>query len=167
MLDVRAGLGVMTVGVLAGELGAAAWAPPPVALLVAPALPLGLWLATGRRWRGLAWAAVAAAALALGAVRLRAVTAPVLPAADVARLRLPLATALEGRIVAAPERRAGRTVLLVEASAVGRGAARRPACGLVRLAVRHPARRWRYGERLRVETRLRAPRNFELCRRAT
>src|SRR5438034_261108 len=161
VVDVRAGLGVVTVGVLAGELGAAAWAPPPAALLVAPALPLGLWLATGRRWRGLAWAAVAAAALAFGAVRLRAVTAPVLPAADVARLRLPLATALEGRIVAAPERRAGRTVLLVEASAVGRGAARRPACGLVRLAVRHPARRWRYGERLRVETRLRAPRNFE------
>ncbi len=160
MVDVRAGLGVVTLGVLAGELGAAAWAPP-AALLVAPAVPLLLWLATGRWRRGLAWTAVAVAALALGAARMRGVTAPVLPAAHVARLRLPLATALEGRIVAAPERRAGRTVLLVEAAAVGRGAARRPACGLVRLAIRHPARRWRYGERLRVETRLRAPRNFE------
>src|SRR5205809_2774620 len=89
------------------------------------------------------------------------VTSPVLPAAHVARLRLPLATTLEGRIVAAPERRPHRTVLLLEAAAVGRGAARRPVCGLVRLALRHPARRWRYGERLRVETRLRAPRNFE------
>ena len=160
MVDVRAGLGVVTVGVLAGEIGAAAWAPPPAALLVAPAVALVLWLVTGRR-RGLAWAAVAVAALALGAARMRGVTAPVLPAAHVARLRLPLATVLEGRIVAAPERRAGRTVLLVEAAAVGRGAARRPVCGLVRLALRHPARRWRYGERLRVETRLRAPRNFE------
>src|SRR5207245_3978276 len=121
---------------------------------------LVLWLATGRRC-GLAWAALAVAALALGAARMQGVTAPVLPAAHVARLRLPLATALEGRIVAAPERRPGRAVLLLEAVAVGRGAARRPACGLVRLAVRHPERRWRYGERLRVETRLRAPRNFE------
>ncbi|HYY05617.1 MAG TPA: DNA internalization-related competence protein ComEC/Rec2, partial [Candidatus Limnocylindria bacterium] len=41
------------------------------------------------------------------------------------------------------------------------GAARRQACGLVRLTIRQPTRRWRYGERLRVETRLRAPRNFE------
>src|SRR5207245_1440723 len=121
---------------------------------------LVLWLATGRRC-GLAWAALAVAALALGAARMQGVTAPVLPAAHVARLRLPLATALEGRIVAAPERRPGRAVLLLEAVAVGRGAARRPACGLVRLALRRPARRWRYGERLRVETRLRVPRNFE------
>jgi len=161
VVDVRVGLGVVTVGVLAGEIGAEAWAPPPAALLVAPAVAFVLWLATGRRWRGLGWAAVAVAALALGAARMHGVTSPVLPAAHVARLRLPLATTLEGRIVAAPERRAGRTVLLVEAEAVGRGAARRPVCGLVRLALRHPARRWRYGERLRVETRLRAPRNFE------
>ena len=160
MVDVRAGLGVVTVGVLAGEIGAAAWAPPPAALLVAPAVACVLWLATGRR-RGLEWAVLAVAALALGAARMHGVTSPVLPAAHVARLRLPLATALEGRIVAAPERRPQRTVLLLEAVAVGRGAARRPACGLVRLAIRHPARRWRYGERLRVETRLRAPRNFE------
>jgi len=160
VVDVRAGLGVVTVGVLAGEIGAAAWAPPPAALLVAPAVACVLWLATGRR-RGLEWAVLAVAALALGAARMQGVTAPVLPAAHVARLRLPLATALEGRIVAAPERRPQRTVLLLEAVAVGRGAARRPACGLVRLAIRHPARRWRYGERLRVETRLRAPRNFE------
>ena len=160
MVDVRAGLGVVTAGVLAGEIGAAAWAPPPAALLVAPAVACVLWLATGRR-RGLEWAVLAVAALALGAARMHGVTSPVLPAAHVARLRLPLATALEGRIVAAPERRPQRTVLLLEAVAVGRGAARRPACGLVRLAIRHPARRWRYGERLRVETRLRAPRNFE------
>src|SRR5437867_2684381 len=159
-MDVRAGLGVVTVGVLAGEIGAATWVPPPAALLVAPAVACVLWLATGRR-RGLAWAVLAVAALVLGAARMHGVTSPVLPAAHVARLRLPLATVLEGRIVAAPERRAGRTVLLVEAAAVGRGAARRPVCGLVRLALRHPARRWRYGERLRVETRLRAPRNFE------
>ncbi|HUE31215.1 MAG TPA: ComEC/Rec2 family competence protein, partial [Verrucomicrobiae bacterium] len=159
-MDVRAGLGVVTVGVLAGEIGAAAWAPPPAALLMAPAVAIVLWLATGRR-RKLAWAALAVAAMVLGAARMRGVAAPILPAAHVARLRLPLATTLEGRIVAAPERHAGRTVLLVEAAAVGRGAGRRPACGLVRLAIRHPARRWRYGERLRVETRLRAPRNFE------
>ncbi|TMB46703.1 MAG: DUF4131 domain-containing protein, partial [Deltaproteobacteria bacterium] len=142
MVDVRAGLGVVTIGVLVGEIGAAAWAPPPAALLGAPAVAFVLWLATGRRWRGLGWAAVAVAALALGAARMHGVTSPVLPAAHVARLRLPLATTLEGRIVAAPERRAGRTVLLVEAEAVGRGAARRPVCGLVRLALRHPARRW-------------------------
>jgi len=161
VVEVRAGLGVVTVGVLAGEIGAAAWAPPPAVLLGAPALPLVLWIATGRRWRSLAWATVGVAALALGAGRMHPVTSPFLQAADVARLRLPLATVLEGRIVAAPERHPGRAVLVVEAEAVGRGAARRRVCGLVRLAVRHPARRWRYGERLRVETTLRAPHNFE------
>ena len=118
MVEVRAGLGVVTVGVLAGEIGAAAWAPPPAVLLVAPPLPLVLWLATGRRWRSLAWTTVGVAALALGAARMHPVTSPFLQAADVARLRLPLATVLEGRIVAAPERHPGRAVLVVEAEAV-------------------------------------------------
>ena len=119
-MDVRAGLGVVTAGVLAGEIGAVAWAPPPAALLAASAVPLVLWLATGRRRRGLGWAALGVAALALGAARMRGVTDPVLPPGHVARFRLPLTTALEGRIVSAPERHPGRTIVLVEAEAVTR-----------------------------------------------
>jgi competence protein ComEC len=158
-VDVRAGLGVVTAGVIAGELAASGVSPP--ALIAAALSSVALWVAAGRRPCWLVWLAVALGAAALGAARMRTVSAPVLPLSHVARLPLPLRTTLEGRIVAAPERREGRTVILVEAESVGRGPGRRRACGLVRLAVRHAARRWRYGERLRVEATLRAPRNFE------
>src|SRR5690348_13279319 len=124
MAEPRAGLGVVTAGVLAGEVIAAAWTPSAAALLAAPAGAAALWLATRRRWRASRWAALAVAALALGAARMRAVTAPPLPPTHVARLALPRATALEGRIVAAPARHAGRVVLLVAAESVGRGTAR-------------------------------------------
>src|SRR6266852_1181857 len=107
MAEVRPGLGVITAGVLAGEIAAAAWTPPVAALIVVPTAALALWLAA-KRWRGLGWAALAATALTLGATRMRGVTSPVLPPEHVARLALPLATALEGRIVAAPERHACR-----------------------------------------------------------
>jgi competence protein ComEC len=154
-VGVRAGLGVVAAGVLAGELVGAAWTPP-LALLVA--VPLA-GLPGGRR--AVLWLAVASAALGLGMARIRSVAHPVLPPAHVARLPLPLRTRLEGRIVGSPEVRDKRLVLLVEAQAVGRGRERRPACGLVRIAVRHAARRWRYGERLAIEATLRRPRNFE------
>jgi competence protein ComEC len=160
-MEVRAGLGMVAGGVLAGELLAFRWLPPAGLLLGAPLVPLGLWLATGRRHGGLLGAAVLAGALAAGAGRAAGVVAPALPPTHVARLGLPLRTRLTGRVVAAPERRPGRTVLLVEAERVGEGAAARRATGRVRLALRRPAHRWRYGERLRVETTLRRPRNFE------
>src|SRR5207247_1719296 len=96
-----------------------------------------LWLAGGRRGAPVAWAAV---------------VAPTLPPDHVARLTLPVRTTLEGRVAAAPERRDRRTVLLVEAEAVGRGIGRRPASGLVRVGVRDRASGWCYGDRLRVDT---------------
>src|SRR6185295_16674723 len=113
-MDVRAGLGVVTAAVLAGEVLAAS--PPPAAFW--SALPLAV-LACARRPRARAWFAVALAALALGTARMRSVTAPVLPPAHVARLALPLRAVLVGRVVAAPARRGRRVVLLVEAEAIG------------------------------------------------
>jgi competence protein ComEC len=101
--------------------------------------------------------AVALGAVALGAWRMDAVIAPALPAEHVARRPLPLRTTLVGRIVAMPMRRGDRTIVVVEAERVG-GA---PAAGLVRLGIRRPTRRWRFGERLRARTTLRAPRNFD------
>jgi competence protein ComEC len=90
-----------------------------------------------------------------------AVVAPSLPRAHVGRLALPRRTTLVGRIVAPPEERDGRAVLLVEAESIGRGTAARPGSGRVRLTIRRPARRWRYGERLEATVTLRRPRNFE------
>ena len=158
-MEVRATVWVAAAGVLAGELAAPRLSPP-VLFGVACALAI-VWLAGRRRSAAVAWIAVAAMALGVGAQRMSVVQAPEFPPDHVARLTLPLRTALEGRIAAAPDRRDGRTVLLVAAEAVGRGTARRPASGLVRVGVRGRAPAWRYGDRLRVDTILRAPRNFE------
>jgi len=158
-VEVRALLGVATAGVVAGELTASALSP---GLLYVLALSLAtLWLSGGRRRSMVLWAAVALAGLAVGAGRMAGVVAPTLPPDHVVRLALPVRTTLEARVVAAPQRRDGRTVLLVDAEAVGRGKARRSASGLVRVGVRGRASGWRYGDRLRVDTILRAPRNFE------
>ncbi len=153
-MAMRAGLGAVTLGVLAGEVVGAGWEGSAAALALAG---VAAWLVGGRRHAPLLLAAVTLGTFALGAVRMRGVQTPVLPPDDVARLPLPLATTLTGRIAAAPERRDDRVVLLVAAEAAGG----RPATGLVRLSLRRPARRWRYGERLRADTTLRAPRNFE------
>jgi len=157
----RAGLVWATAGVLAGEVLAASSPLSAPLFGVAALLALLGWLVRGRRDGALLAATVAAAGAALGAARMAAAVAPALPAADVARLPLPLRTELVGRIVDPPERRPGRTTLVVEAERVRVAGALRPASGRVRVALRHPGRRWRYGERLRVETTLRRPRNFE------
>jgi competence protein ComEC len=151
----RAVVGVATAAVLAGELVAARWRPPSALFLLGVAVLAGV----PRAWRLLA--AVALLGLALGVSSMDTVARPALPADHLAHLALPLRTTLVGRIVAAPERREGRVVLLVEAESVGRGTARRPVSGRVRLTIRHPARHWRYGERLEAEPTIRLPRNFE------
>ena len=151
-MDVRAGLGVVTVGVLAGEMLAAGWQPPLALLLGAPLLPLLF-----RRRHAALWMGITLAALALGAARMRSVTDPPLAPDHVVHLPLPLRATLAGRVVAPPECRDRRAVLLVAAETVGG----RAVSGLVRLAIRRPGRHWRYGDRLRVDTTLRRPRNFE------
>jgi competence protein ComEC len=159
-VDVRAGLGVVTAGVLAGEVATARIGELPAILTPAALAAVAVWCAGGRRrvraGQRMVWIAVVLVAAATGAGRMRTVTAPAFAVDHVARLALPLRTRLEGRIVSAPERHGSRLVLLVEADRVGG----RPASGLVRLAVRRPGRRWRYAERLRAETVLRAPRSF-------
>lgn len=160
-MNLRAGLGVVTIGVLAGEIAAVSWQTPPALLLGAALVPLLAWLATGRRRRVLLGTATGLGALALGAARMATVVTPVLPPDHVARLALPLRTVLTGTIVEAPGWRPGRVVLVVEAEVVGEGGTARPVSGRVRLVVRHSLRRWRYGDRVRTTATLRRPLNFE------
>src|SRR2546430_2950522 len=152
-------LGVATAGVLAGELAAPALSPG--VLFVFALSMAALWLAGGRRRAPVAWVAVTLVALALGAQRMSGVVAPTFAPDHVARLTLPVRTTLEGRVVAAPQRRDGRTVLLVEAEAVGRGTARRSASGLLRVGVRGRASGWRDGGRLPARPHPRAPRHLQ------
>jgi competence protein ComEC len=159
-VEVRALVGMTAVAVVVGQL-VATRVEPTGAILAAL---LGLTVLARRR-RRLLVVALCAGGVALGAARMRTVTAPALPACHVARLALPLRTLLVGRVVAAPERRGDRTIVLLEAESVGAARAGKPACGLIRLAIRGTThgvrRRWRYGDRLRLHTILRAPRNFE------
>jgi competence protein ComEC len=150
-------LGLVTGAVLAGEVVAATWAPPATVLIGLPVAALVAGLGFRSRRRPLLWLALGLAASALGVVRMRSVVAPDLAADHVARLPLPLRTTLSGEVVAAPARREGRVVLLLEADAVDG----RRASGRVRVAVRRPTHRFAYGDRLRLETTLRVPRNFE------
>ena len=156
-----AGLPVVTLALVAGEMAVAAWAIPyrTVATVTVGALLIGL-ASPHRRPRAFLLA-VAFAAFGLGAARCHAVLYPVLPPHHVAYLELPMRTTLEGRIVSPPELRRRQTILLVEAELVAEDGVLRQAEGRVRLAVRRPGRRWRYGDRLRVTTTLRLPRNFE------
>lgn len=144
-MDVRAVLWVLTAGVLAGQLLpiAASWAA--AAAVVAAVVD--------RRLRSVAWLL---AAMAVGAARLDGVMLPQWPAAHVAHRTLPFRGVLEGRVVATPERRGGRTLLLVDATSVGGT----PATGRVRLSIRGRLPKVRYGDVVRAATTLRRPRNF-------
>ncbi len=144
-MDVRAVLWVVTAGVLAGQL-----LPVPASWLAAVS---AIVLAGGRR---LPAVAVCLAAAAIGAARLEAVMSPSWPADHVARAPLPLRAIVEGRVVAAPERRGGRTILVVETDAI----AGRTGSGRIRLAVRGDLPKVRYGDIVRTETTLRRPRGF-------
>jgi competence protein ComEC len=153
VLDARSALGLVTVSVLGGQLLAAGGAPPVTVLLGAPLAASVLWFVSRRSVVG--WTALALAGAALGAVRLQAVTRPALLAGHVARLDLPRRATLVGRVADPPMHRAGRTALVLDVEAVD-GAA---TSGRVRLAVRGDGP-WSLGDRLRVATTLRRPRNF-------
>jgi len=155
---VRPLLAVVTLGIVAGEL--AGDAGPGLAPFAALAIGAGgVWLASGRRAVA-GWAALALLAVGLGRAWTAVALGPASTPDDVARLPLPLRTTVTGRVVAAPERREHRTILIVDVAAVGRGPGTRPARGLVRVGVRG-RRRFAYGDRLRFDGVLRAPRNFE------
>ena len=158
-MDGRAGVGVLAVAVIAGELLAGR---VPAALVAGVALLSLLGAgALGARRREFAWIALALAAVALGIARMAPVVAPRLEPDDVARLALPLRTTVEGAIVESPERDDDRTVMVVAVDHVGRDAARRVARGRLRLGVRGDASAVHYGDRVRFDVILRRPRNFD------
>lgn len=153
----EAGLPVATGALVAGALVATVGAPPWPALGVAALVAAAAGAASRRARPAAMLALVAFTAFGLGAARSHAVRYPRLPPDHVAHLELPARTTLVGRIAAPPEHRRRQSLLVVEAETVGG----RPARGRVRVSVRRPGRRWRWGDRLRVETTLRLPRNFE------
>jgi competence protein ComEC len=150
------GVWVVAAGVLGGQL--APWTPTAGVLTVAAGIAVGAGCVLRRHSAG--WLALALLAAAVGVARLETVRAPTLPEDDVARLRLPTRGILEGTIHDLRRGRGGRAVLLVDAGAVVRGGTRRPVGGRVRLTVRRGLPKVRPGDDLRVETTLRAPRNF-------
>jgi len=156
-----AGLPVVTLALVAGEVTVAVWEPPCGGI---GALALGALLLACRRspWRPTALLVAAAlAAFTLGAVRSRAALYPSLPPNHVALLELPMQTTLVARVVTPPEYRRRQTILVVEAEEISIAGVAQRTRGRVRLSIRRPGRRWRYGDRLRVATTLRLPRNFE------
>jgi len=153
-MRVPAVLWLVTGGVVVGELASARLFPSLAAIAALALVGAALWRGRTRP------AAVAAWAIALGLARMRSVVAPALPGDHVARLPLPFRTTLVGRVAEAPQVRESRTVLVVEAERVQQGGQLVPACGRVRLAIRGRAPDWRYGDRLRTGTILRAPRGF-------
>src|SRR5262245_2771806 len=106
-MALRAGAGVFTVAVLAGELAAAAWPSPGSLVIAAPLVAVVAWRLGRRRQGWLVWLLVGVVGVATGAASMRRVLAPDLPATHVTRLSLPLRTTLVGRIVASPEGRPG------------------------------------------------------------
>jgi competence protein ComEC len=156
-----AGLPVVTLALAAGAMTAAVSAVPygGLAALAGGALLVAL-IAPSRRGPAVLLA-VALAGFGLGAARSRAVLYPTLPPHHVAHLELPVRATLVARVVVPPEHRRRQTILVVEAEQVAEGGMLRPAEGRIRLTVRRPGRRWRWGDRLRVTTTLRLPRNFE------
>ncbi|MFN8543285.1 MAG: DNA internalization-related competence protein ComEC/Rec2 [Candidatus Binatia bacterium] len=151
---VRSLLGLTTAGVVGGQLLGAVWLPPRDEVLVVAATAVGAWLVTRRR--AAAWAAVGSIALGLGVEGMRGVVAPTLAVDHVGRHRLPARATIEGHVVEPPDRRARRTVLVIETERIAAAAA----CGRIRLSVRGRLDRIRYGDRIRFTAQLRAPRNF-------
>jgi competence protein ComEC len=156
-----AGLPVVTSALVAGQMAVAVREPPywGIGAVVIAAL-LVAWGRPGARPAALLLAA-GLAAFALGAARGRAALYPSLPPDHVALLELPLRATLVGRIVVPPEHRRRQTILVVEVEELSHDGVVQRTQGRVRMAVRRPGRRWRYGDRLRATTTLRLPRNFE------
>src|SRR5262249_12320585 len=88
--EVRAGLAVVTLAVLAGEMVSAGGPLPGRLLLGAPLIPALLAVPRGRLRPACAWTALALGAASVGAVRMQAVVAPVQPPTHVARPPPPL-----------------------------------------------------------------------------
>jgi competence protein ComEC len=152
----RAAVWVVTAGVLGVQL--VPWRPPAGALAATATALLVAWGCT--RHRPLGWLAVALLAAAASARGLDAVEAPLLPPDHVARLALPLRTTLAGEVEEIRRRTGGRAVVVLQASAVTSAGGSRPVAGRVRLTVRGGLGKLRAGDELRVESTLRAPRNF-------
>jgi competence protein ComEC len=151
---------VVTVGVIAGEMLASAL-PPARWILVATLLSALGAVVFRRRRTELVWVALALAAVGVGVASMGPVIDPTLAPDDVARLALPLRTTLDGRVTEPPEGGDDRTILVIAVDHLGRGAARRPASGLVRVGIRGGAPGIGYGDRLRLDVTLRRPRNFD------
>lgn len=146
--------------VAAGLLGVqlVPWRPPAGVLVAAGCATLVGWGCTRRQ--ALAWLALGLVAAAVGARGLRTVDVPRLPPDHVARLALPVRATLAGEVEEVRRGTGGRTSIVLRASAVVLDGVPRAVTGRVRVAVRGGLPKLRAGDELRVDTTLRAPRNF-------
>lgn len=163
---------LLAVAFLAGQLGwewpaAVVW--PPVTAMLAGTAAL-TWRTSG--WRPVVLLCLLCATFAAGRAAVQRVHVPDFPAHHLRQLTLPKEVVLEGWLYREPERGPTRGRLHLEAEHVWQDGKPRPTAGKVRITVRHLQRGclrpghahlqrdWRYGDRLRVTLKLRAPRNF-------
>ncbi len=146
----------VTIGVLAAQVGP--WRAPVSAAAMAAGVAAVGWRATGLA--GVGWVAIGSLAATLSTLRSRTVDRPALEPDHVARLPLPHRTRVQADVEALHRGPRGRVVLVLRATAVDRQGAWRPARGRIRLSVRGRLPKLRTGDALRLETTLRAPRNF-------
>ena len=157
---------------LAGQLGwewpaAVVW--PPVTVMLAGTAAL-TWRSSG--WRPVVLLCLLCGTFAAGRAAVQRIHVPDFPARHLRQLALPKEVVLEGWLYREPERGPTRGRLYLEAEHVWQDGKPRPTAGKVRITVRHLQRGclrpghahlqrdWRYGDRLRVTLKLRAPRNF-------
>lgn len=145
-------------GLLLGDLAGGQGHIAPAALLVLVAgLATGVGLAAGRAWRRVAIAVLACAFANVAAYRVRQ---PSFPPDHVANAPMRQPIGLEGVLVADPDERGTRTRLWLGAERLDAGDGWRRTRGTVLLTVRHATQHWERGDRLRLQTSLRRPRNF-------
>lgn len=150
----------LVLGVLAGQLVAAAW-PARAATAVAAVAAVALGLAAWRRRRtpGLRPAALLAAAIALGHAQVGARLAPSRQGDDVAALHGARAW-IRGVVADVARRPPDGARLVVDATAARRGGEWRPARGRLQLTVADPTQPWTAGDGIDALVGVRAPRNF-------
>lgn len=163
---------LLAVAFLAGQLGwewpaAVVW--PPVTVMLAGTAAL-TWRTSG--WRPVVLLCLLCATFAAGRAAVQRVHVPDFPAHHLRQISLPKEVVLEGWLYREPELGPTRGRLHLEAERVWQDGKPRPTAGKVRITVRHLQRGcphpghahlqgdWRYGDRLRVTLKLRAPRNF-------
>lgn len=149
---------VVAAGLVVGDAAAGRW-PMPYGVAAIASIALGvavLLYRPGLARRG----GLFILACSYGALAAEHVYRPGLSATHVVQFAGRAPVAVEGRLDGDPVARGERVAFYVSVQHVDSGRGWQAASGLIRLTVRHVAGRWLDGDRIRVRTTLRQPRNF-------